>query len=650
MEFAWLSTQGDITVFGAGAPSAFSSTDDDATGRLQVRAKRTERVQQPQPLETAARPRNMAFTGGQAKIAPVNVPFGGSGSRTGGDMQLTPKAAVDHAEVEEGNSSLWGDCGLRATALFMAYFVQSFFTSHSYGPPQTSKKYVFFLGTSEKILWSGCATYLPFNGLTLLRDRVDRCEMYVMFVGVRRQLDMLYSRLLPLCLSAGGGEDESGFSHLREVTSGSTPKPVRLARRGHVVQSGDGVEAKGVRNHEKTTSSLLFAIEPTAVDAGGSNGIGARLLAAGGGPRKRDAFSGSVSVGEVNCERPVSGQAAAGCSPFTPTKQSTTGSTTPSSVEVSSWDDRVPPATPVMTPTAPITSTAEQQVRRATHSCGLVTHRCYLCCLGFCIDAKLALSPSVRRTKPISLKPDNLNVFVVFPLSLILAAQQKGCQGQEPPLAIMASLYVHIMIRRFVPSLATEMHLTIRLLHVHPDVARGSSSTTVHSRSPALGQHHQRQPSSSRSIPPSPAVDMGQGEGDGCACEQPPEAKTIFKNGLDCRSFAACVLLGLKSLLPHLGTDTLDLLAGSLAVATEVSLHVHCTSASSIRFLPQLHCRKAGKLYNSDFAVPLDRVLNSRSSRASVFCCWWSICYCISIDPIDLYNVSCDVWPVRRPD
>lgn len=65
---------------------------------------------------------------------------------------------------------------------------------------------------------------------------------------------------------------------------------------------------------------------------------------------------------------------------------------------------------------------------------------------------------------------------------------------------------------------------------------------------------------------------MEQGDGDGCARVQPPEAYSIFKNGLDCRSFAACVLLGLKSLLPHLGTDTLDLLAGSLAVASKVNL------------------------------------------------------------------------------
>lgn len=164
-------------------------------------------------------------------------------------------------------------------------------------------------------------------------------------------------------------------------------------------------------------------------------------------------------------------------------------------------------------------------------------------------------------------------MLVVF-LPVILAAQQTWRQGQEPPLAIMASLYVHIMIRRFVPSLATEMHLTVRLLHVHPDVARGSSSTTIHSSSPALGQNL-LQHSSSRSIPPSPAVDVGQGEGDGCTRVRPPQANIIFKNGLDCRSFAACVLLGLKSLLPHLGTDTLDLLAGSLAVASEVILDIY---------------------------------------------------------------------------
>lgn len=166
-------------------------------------------------------------------------------------------------------------------------------------------------------------------------------------------------------------------------------------------------------------------------------------------------------------------------------------------------------------------------------------------------------------------------MLLVFLPSLILVTQQKGRQRQEPPLAIMASLYVHIMIRRFVPSLATEMHLTVRLLHVHPDVARGSSSTTIDNSSPALGQGHQLQSSSSRSIPPSPVVDMGQKERDGCARVQSLEANTIFKNGLDCRSFAARVLLGLKSLLPHLGTDTLDLLAGSLAVASEVILDVH---------------------------------------------------------------------------
>ena len=106
MEFAWPSAQGDITVFGARAPSSFTTTDDAATGRLQVRASRTERVQLPQPLEAAARQQSLALTGDQAKIAPLSVSFSASGSRTGDGMQLTPKAAVDHAGVEEGNYRL----------------------------------------------------------------------------------------------------------------------------------------------------------------------------------------------------------------------------------------------------------------------------------------------------------------------------------------------------------------------------------------------------------------------------------------------------------------------------------------------------------------------------------------------------------------
>eukprot|EP00903_Cladosiphon_okamuranus_P015729 g14518.t1 len=48
-----------------------------------------------------------------------------------------------------------------------------------------------------------------------------------------------------------------------------------------------------------------------------------------------------------------------------------------------------------------------------------------------------------------------------------------------------------------------------------------------------------------------------------------PELKTVFKTGVDCRQFAAKVLLGLKSLLPHIGADTLDLLAGSIVLASQ---------------------------------------------------------------------------------
>ena len=106
LESACLWMQGDITVFGAGAPSSFSTTDDAASGRLQVRARRTERFQQPQPLEMAARQRTLAFTGDQAKTNPLSVPFRESGSRTGDGMKLAPKAVVDHAEVDEGNSRL----------------------------------------------------------------------------------------------------------------------------------------------------------------------------------------------------------------------------------------------------------------------------------------------------------------------------------------------------------------------------------------------------------------------------------------------------------------------------------------------------------------------------------------------------------------
>lgn len=136
-----------------------------------------------------------------------------------------------------------------------------------------------------------------------------------------------------------------------------------------------------------------------------------------------------------------------------------------------------------------------------------------------------------------------------------------------PALAILASLYVHIMIRRLAPSLATEMHLTVRLLHVPPNVARGSRPRSLVSE-----DHHGLPPW--RNIAPTPPVvdtDLQQTESAGDNRQGGDlREKILFQTGLDCRSFAARVLVGLKSLLRHIGADTLDLLAGSLALASEV--------------------------------------------------------------------------------
>lgn len=128
------------------------------------------------------------------------------------------------------------------------------------------------------------------------------------------------------------------------------------------------------------------------------------------------------------------------------------------------------------------------------------------------------------------------------------------------------------MIRRLVPSLATELHLTVRLLHVHSSVERSNRT-----RSLTPGPHREQQPSSNRDIPLGEAVagtnikQTGHSQDDGRKGDQ-SEANIVFETGMDCRSFAARVLLGLRSLLPHVGADTLDLLAGSLAVASEVKL------------------------------------------------------------------------------
>ena len=144
-----------------------------------------------------------------------------------------------------------------------------------------------------------------------------------------------------------------------------------------------------------------------------------------------------------------------------------------------------------------------------------------------------------------------------------LAASQELGRGDERRLAVLASLYVHIMIRRFVPSLATELHLTIRLLHVHSEVVRGGIPTD---RALKSEQERLEDPSSSHisaGSPPTAETRLKE-------MDDTPELKVVFRTGLDCRQFAANVLLGLKSLLPHVGADTLDLLAGSLVLASQV--------------------------------------------------------------------------------
>lgn len=127
------------------------------------------------------------------------------------------------------------------------------------------------------------------------------------------------------------------------------------------------------------------------------------------------------------------------------------------------------------------------------------------------------------------------------------------------------------MIRRFVPSLSTEMHLTIRLLHVHSEVELSRNDRVSRSE-----RDRQEDPSSSRHIANSPtaAAETRLKEREECqgGVDDKPEEHIVFNTGLDCRSFAASVLLGLKSLLPHIGMDTLDLLAESLALASQVKI------------------------------------------------------------------------------
>ncbi|CAM9114119.1 unnamed protein product, partial [Ectocarpus fasciculatus] len=155
--------------------------------------------------------------------------------------------------------------------------------------------------------------------------------------------------------------------------------------------------------------------------------------------------------------------------------------------------------------------------------------------------------------------------------------------GNEHSLAILASLYVHIMIRRFAPSLATEMHLTIRLLHVHSEVTRSGGDGTLKLEQDRREDHS---PSGSSAMSSKKTRDGQHGTSD------KPGIKIIFKTGLDCRLFAAGVLLGLKSLLPHIGADTIDLLAGSLALASQ--------SEELIEELRHVLCEAKGDGVNSD--------------------------------------------------
>lgn len=146
-------------------------------------------------------------------------------------------------------------------------------------------------------------------------------------------------------------------------------------------------------------------------------------------------------------------------------------------------------------------------------------------------------------------------------VSFTITVPQPCHWREEPALASLASLYVHVMLRRLVPSLATEMHLAVRLLHVHPNGARD-----LNAKSAIPGRHGQ--PSSGCDLKLcSPAREMRHER----STDAVREAKIVFKTGLDCRAFAARVFLGLTSLLPHMGTDTLDLLSSSLALVSEVS-------------------------------------------------------------------------------
>lgn len=141
-------------------------------------------------------------------------------------------------------------------------------------------------------------------------------------------------------------------------------------------------------------------------------------------------------------------------------------------------------------------------------------------------------------------------------------------------LAGLASLYAHTLLRRLVPNLATEMHLTVRLLHVHPSATRENGIESLkpeylHGHPPLASEHAHTS-----------GVEDSVG---GVSADGLVEEKGVFKTGLDCRAFAARVMLGLESLLPHVGTDTLDLLMSSTTLSSEVRPSVENMPAASLR-------------------------------------------------------------------
>lgn len=108
------------------------------------------------------------------------------------------------------------------------------------------------------------------------------------------------------------------------------------------------------------------------------------------------------------------------------------------------------------------------------------------------------------------------------------------------------------------------MHLTVRLLHVHPSATRESSMQNLeperlHGKPPSTPAHAH-------------CSDIDASREEVAAAGGLSGARGVFKTGLDCRTFAARVIVGLEPLLPHVGMDTLELLTGSMALASEVRL------------------------------------------------------------------------------